>query len=102
MRLAATLPQVTASISPVSLAVASQSMMYVVSRGSENNFGSRVSKLYVGAPGEEKVHGEFCRYGTDPGRALWPNSVALDKQGNVYVSDDWLNRIWHLIQMATF
>ena len=59
---------------PCSIAPASQSIVYVVSRGSENNFGSRVSKVYVGAPGEEKVHGEFCRYGTDPGRALWPNS----------------------------
>jgi hypothetical protein len=24
---------------------------------------------------------------------MWPNSVALDKQGHVYVSDDWLTRI---------
>ena len=24
---------------------------------------------------------------------MWLNSVALDKQGNAYVSDDWLNRI---------
>jgi sugar lactone lactonase YvrE len=78
---------------PCSIALASQGIIYVVSRGNENNFGSRVSKVYVGAPGDEKVHAEFCRYGTDPGRALWPNSVALDKQGNVYVSDDWLNRI---------
>jgi len=78
---------------PCSIALASQGIAYVVSRGNENNFGSRVSKVYVGAPGEEKVLGEFCRYGTDPGRALWPNSVALDKQGNAYVSDDWLNRI---------
>ena len=40
---------------PCSIAAASQGMIYVVSRGNENNFGSRVSKVYVGAPGEEKV-----------------------------------------------
>jgi DNA-binding beta-propeller fold protein YncE len=87
---------------PCSIAMASEGMLYIVSRGSENNFGSRVTKLYVGAPGEEKVQGEFCRYGTDPGRALWPNSVALDKQGNVYVSDDWLNRISAFDQDGNF
>ncbi|MBM3222217.1 MAG: hypothetical protein FJZ47_00210 [Candidatus Tectomicrobia bacterium] len=78
---------------PCSIVAGANGMMYVVSRGNENNFGSRVSKVFVGAPGDEKVHAEFCRYGTDPGRALWPNSVALDSQENVYVSDDWLNRI---------
>ena len=78
---------------PCSIALAGQSIAYVVSRGNENNFGSRVTKLLIGAPGEEKLQGEFCRYGTNQGQALWPNSVALDKQGNVYVSDDWLNRI---------
>ena len=78
---------------PSAIALASKGVMYVVSRGSENNFGSRVTKLSIGAPGEEKVLGEFCKYGTDPGRAMWPNSVALDRDGRVYVSDDWLNRI---------
>ena len=78
---------------PSAIALASQGVMYVVSRGNETNYGSRVTKVYVGEPGEEKVLAEFCRYGANPGQALWPNSVAVDSQGRVYVSDDWLNRI---------
>ena len=78
---------------PSALALAADGITYVVSRGNENNFGSRVSKLFIGDPGEEQVLAEFCHYGTEPGQSQWPNSVALDQQGNVYVSDDWLNRI---------
>lgn len=78
---------------PSGLALASAGVTYVVSRGNETNFGSRVSKVFIGGPREEEVLAEFCYYGTDPGQSQWPNSVALDKQGNVYVSDDWLNRI---------
>lgn len=78
---------------PCSIAIGAEGVLYVVSRGNENNFGSRVTKLTIGEPGEEKVLTEFCKYGTNPGQALWPNSVALDKEGRAYVSDDWLNRI---------
>jgi DNA-binding beta-propeller fold protein YncE len=78
---------------PWSIALASQGTAYVVNRGGEGNQGSRVSKVSIGAPGEERVLGEFCRRGTGPDQGLWLNSVALDKQGNAYVSDDWLNRI---------
>lgn len=78
---------------PASLAIAPKGVVYVVSRGNETNFGSRVSKVSIGAPGQEELLGEFCSYGTAEGRLQWPNSVALDKGGNVYVSDDWQNRI---------
>ena len=78
---------------PSALALASGGITYVVSRGNETNFGSRVSKLFIGDPGEEEVRAEFCHYGTGEGQSQWPNSLALDSQGNVYVSDDWLNRI---------
>ena len=78
---------------PFSLGLAADGVVYVVNRGNENNFGMRVNKVFVGAPGEEELLGEFCRFGDQDGRQLWPNSVALDRDGNVYVSDDWLNRI---------
>ena len=67
---------------PCAIALASQGVMYVVSRGNETNYGSRLTKVFVGEPGEEKVLAEFCRYGANPGQALWPNSVALDKPGS--------------------
>jgi DNA-binding beta-propeller fold protein YncE len=78
---------------PTGLALAPNRIAYVVSRATENNFGSRISKVFIGEPGEEEIRAEFARHGTDEGRAMWPNSVALDSQGNVYLSDDWLNRI---------
>ncbi len=78
---------------PCSVSLAPDGIAYVVSRGNENNFGMRVTKLFLGEPGEEEVHGEFCRFGDADGRLLWPNSVAVDATGNVYVSDDWQNRI---------
>ena len=78
---------------PCSLALASKGVGYVVSRGNETNFGTRISKVFVGGFHEEDLLGEFGYYGTGDGELQWPNSVALDKQGHVYVSDDWLNRI---------
>jgi DNA-binding beta-propeller fold protein YncE len=78
---------------PTSIALAPKGVAYVVSRGNETNNGSRVSKVFLGGPREEELLTEFCYHGTGEGEMVWPNSVALDKQGNVYVSDDWLNRI---------
>src|SRR5439155_22539748 len=78
---------------PCSIALASQGIAYVVSRSGEGNQGSRVSKVFIGGPGDERVLGEFCRRGTSRGQGMWLNSGALDRQGNAYVSDDWLNRI---------
>jgi len=78
---------------PSNIALASKGVAYVVSRGTETNFGSRVTKLFLGAPGAEDVLGEFGYYGMENGQLQWPNSVALDKQGNAYVSDEWRSQI---------
>ena len=31
--------------------------------------------------------------GEEPGQFTWPNSLAADAAGNVYVTDEWLNRV---------
>lgn len=78
---------------PAGMALTSNGVSYIVSRGNENNFGSRISKVFIGGFHEEDLLGEFGFYGEKDGDLLWPNSVAVDSQGDVYVSDDWLNRI---------
>ena len=51
---------------------------------------------------DEDYIGEFARgvhtagvtdIVTEDGSLIWPTSVALDQTGNVYVADEWLNRI---------
>lgn len=78
---------------PCSMALASGGEAYVVNRGNENNFGNRVTKLSIGGFHEEELLGEFGFHGRGEDNTVWPNSVALDTAGNVYVSDDWMNRI---------
>ena len=69
--------------------------MYVVNRSQENRpDGRRVTICTVG----EDYIGEFARgtagFGEEASADLvWPTSLALDKGGNVYLADEWLNRI---------
>ncbi len=78
---------------PTDLAVSKDGVIYVLNRGNENNFSSRVSKVTIGAPGDEEFLCEFGKYGERDGQFLSPTSVALDSVGNVYVADESLHRI---------
>ncbi len=76
---------------------------YVISRGFEmipnvgwnrTALGVRISKVIPGlVSGEEELVTEFSKYGDAPGQVIWPAGVAVDSQGMVYVTDEWLNRI---------
>jgi len=78
-------------------------VVYVVSRGGENlsgvawdktGYGARVSKLSIGTEsGDEEFLGEFGGYGTGDGEFIWPSGIARDKHGNLFVTDEWLNRV---------
>ncbi len=76
---------------PTALALGQRGLMYVVSRG--GNGSTRVGKVTIGGPMEEEFICEFGHYGEDDGQLIWPTSVALDREGNVYVGDEWLQRI---------
>ena len=88
-----TMPSGSGFQRPAALAIGSDDKAYVVSRGNENTFATRVSKITIWPPGEEEFLCEFGLYGEDDGQLLWPTSVALDREGNVYVSDEWRHLI---------
>ena len=87
----------------VALAAGAGDTIYVANRGWEQitnvpwnrtQLGTRIGKLTIGPiPGDEEVIGDFSRPGDAPGELIWPAGIALDSQENVYVTDEWLNRV---------
>ena len=88
---------------PVDAALGEGEVVYVLNRGSENisnvawnrtGFGARVSIITVGGvAGDEEFIGEFSEYGDAEGELIWPTGITLDANQNVYVTDEWLNRV---------
>lgn len=44
-------------------------------------------------PGAEVYLGTFSKYGDGDGELIWPVSIALDSEENIYIADEWMNRI---------
>ena len=88
---------------PVAVALGRDEVLYVVNRGSEGisnvpwnriGYGARVSQIKLGSKaGEEEFLGEFSKYGDGAGEFIWGSGIAIDNQGNLYVADEWLNRV---------
>ena len=75
---------------PVDLALSPDGAIYVPSRCWESRpDGVRVTMLTI----NEDYIGQFSQFGDRDGDLFWPTSVALDSGQNVYVADEWLNRI---------
>ena len=81
---------------PMDLALAPDDMVYIINRGYEHpvgrNLNCRVRLFKLGDDGEEFVT-QFGSFGREPGQFLWPISIAVDKDTNVYACDEFLNRI---------
>ena len=84
---------------PVAMARGEDDTMYIVNRSYEYRpDGKRITICTV----DEDYVGEFARgvhtageteENENDGSLIWPTSVAIDSKGNVYVADEWLNRI---------
>ena len=72
---------------PQDFALAGETM-YVLSRGAEE-LGQRVSRVTL----DHQFLGQFGAFGRGDGQFVWPRSIALDDDGNVYASDDFLSRV---------
>ena len=75
---------------PVDLALGANDVVYVISRSWENRpDGIHVTVCTLG---EEYIR-EFGSEGQGEGQFVWPTAIALDREEQVYVADEWLNRI---------
>ena len=91
-------------VQPIATAIGHEDAVYVLGRGSESTeggpalkpraFGARVGKFSIGnARGDEEHLTTFGSYGDAEGQFVWPAGMALDSQENVYITDEWLNRV---------
>ncbi len=87
----------------VSVAFGSGDTIYVLSRQHEQladvpwnktAIHAKVGKYEVpDTPGSEELLFEFGQYGDGDGELVWPTGITTDSDENVYVSDEWLNRV---------
>ena len=72
------------------IAMGANGVIYVPNRSHEwRPDGVRVTMFTI----EQEYMGQFSQCGQDDGELYWPSSIALDSNQNVYVADEWQNRI---------
>ena len=75
---------------PVDTAIAPDGRMYVISRSrDEVARGVRVTMCTV----DGDYFGNFGGYGEGEGQFVWLCCAAIDSQGRIYLTDEWLHRI---------
>ncbi|MQG70727.1 MAG: hypothetical protein FI705_00325 [SAR202 cluster bacterium] len=88
---------------PNAMTFAPDGTVYITNRGSETisnvgwnrtGVGQRITKVTIGDEwGQEEFLGEYSRYGDGDGQLIWPAGIASNDQGEVFVTDEWLNRV---------
>ncbi len=79
---------------PMDIAFAPDDIIYVVNRSYESRpDGTRINMWRIADDGSEEYITEFGSYGEGKGQFIWPISIAVDSQVNVYVADEWTHRI---------
>ncbi len=74
--------------SPQDFVLGEGDLIYVINRGVEE-IGQRITRVTR----DHQFLGQFGGFGRGDGQFIWPRSIDLDSEGNVYTSDDYLHRI---------
>ncbi len=75
---------------PIDVALAPGGLMYVLSSYYEYD---PKAKFVVKCNMEEDYLGAFGAKGAGDEEFTWPNSLAVDRACNVYITDEWVNRV---------
>ena len=88
---------------PIASACGSGDTVYVLNRQFEEILDVPWNKVALYAevcaftmpntPGNEEYLGTFSKYGDGDGELIWPVGIANDSEGNLYIADEWMNRI---------
>ncbi|MBM3925520.1 MAG: hypothetical protein FJ320_05965 [SAR202 cluster bacterium] len=80
---------------PMDIALAEKGVVYVVSRstGADTYFGTFFQRWTQWDLENDSKIGETGAIGSGDGQFIWPAGIARDSSGNVYVTDEYLNRV---------
>ena len=75
---------------PVDIVAGEDDRLYVLNRSSDGDKrGVRITVMNL----EEEYFGIFGAWGTENGQFTWPNSIAIDSEQRLFITDDYLDRI---------
>ena len=77
---------------PMHLALLPSDITYVLNSNVDFQPSTRVTKLTRGQEHQEHIL-DFGSFGSKDGQFIRPTSLAVGRDGNVYVADEWLTRI---------
>ena len=78
-------------LAPVDFAFGSNGIVYAVNRGAEQ-MGLSINACTFGVDDHEFL-GQLAVYGSGDGEVMWPVSIDVDQEENLYISDEYLQRI---------
>ena len=87
---------------PVDVGLGRDSVLYVLNRGTTEMGEFMFYKRITVCTTDDEYLGQFSGGGTGDGQIMWPSSIALDQDENLYISDEALQRITILDKKGRF